>query len=86
MEDEVGVDLIQHSCLSKCTTTSTTYYCIVNKICPLKANSTFLYCARKDEFKKGLALHENIIEAIPSAMILNVIQMQSGNFIQQIFV
>ena len=42
-------------------------------------------CTRKEEFKKGIALNENIIEAIPSAMILNVIMQQSGNFIQQIF-
>ena len=43
-------------------------------------------CTRKEEFKKGIALNENIIEAIPSAMILNIIRVQTGNFIQQIFV
>ena len=36
------------------------------------------YHIRKDEFKKGLALFENIIEAIPSAMILETILKQAG--------
>ena len=43
-------------------------------------------CTRKDEFKKGIALHENVIEAIPSAMILDVIRVPAGNFIHQITV
>ena len=36
-------------------------------------------CTRKEEFKKGIALNENIIEAIPSAMILDIIWAQAGN-------
>ena len=31
-----------------------------------------------DEFKKGIALNENIIEGIPSSLVLNAISAQSG--------
>ena len=44
----------------------------------------FIYNTRMDEFKKGIALNENIIEAIPSTMLLIVIWAQS-DLIQKIF-